>query len=237
MSSAIRKRRASQESFVRSLLGSQDMPEACQNDTAAPRRRSSCKRVHLAWNARTLGQEHSHEIYPAGPVDTAISASADARASFGRDDPEQPSPRRPQRRWRLPARPQWLPVGDPAVIGAGSRSPGEPWNAAQRGRKTLDLLALRCESLLQTERLRLDAWDDSRVPSACSARCSRSAIAPSSDHDTATVLHEHAPDRRPAHVRAGTNFFIVRYNANPEERCSSSTSPTAATSIRATRRK
>ncbi len=80
-------------------------------------------------------------------------------------------------------------------------------------RETLDLLSQRCESLLQTERLRLDVERLARAERLQRALFAISDCA-SSDRETADVLLElHQIVGRLMYAK---NFFIVRYSAEPE---------------------
>ena len=196
------------ESFVRSLLGAQDMSELA---IVAMHHLESigCRRVHLAWNAE-IGQEHSYQVYPAGPMDTS-SAALLTRAHRPGEMIEQDSLdgacvdgvcqlARTGFQW---ATLLYRRERD-ALAGAERRT---QWQ------ETLNLVALRCESLLQTERLRTDVERLARAE-----RLQRSLFAisdcASSDRETSDVLYElHQIVGRLMYAK---NFFIVRYNHRPE---------------------
>ncbi len=90
--------------------------------------------------------------------------------------------------------------------------PPAPQSRAQL-QDVVDLLVLRCASLLQTERLRADLrrlGRAERVQRALIAICD----AATSDRDAADVLHE--MHQIVASLMYARNFFIVRYRQEPE---------------------
>ncbi len=196
------------ESFLRSLLGSNDMPELAR--TVVQHLQSmGCRSVRLAWNIE-LGQDTAEQSCPPGPIDPAFAALL-PRVRHGTGSVEQDSHE-----------------GDCIEGACRLTGDGHPWailfyrrerealaSPARQAewKETLDLLATRVESLLQTERLRLDVERLARAERLQRALFAISDCA-SSDRDTADVLKE-------LHQIVGglmyaKNFFIVRYTTGPE---------------------
>ncbi len=196
------------ESLLRSLLGSQDMLELAKR-TVPHLRAMGCQWIRLAWNTE-LGNDTAEQCYPPGPVDPGIALLMPHARHQG-ETIEQASP------------------GGNGIEGATllSRN-GYLWatlayrrdldalaspERQARWQETLNLLSLRCESLLHTEQLRMDVERLARAERLQRALFAISDCA-SSDRDTADVLLElHQIVGRLMYAK---NFFIVRYTAEPE---------------------
>ena len=193
--------------FLRSLLGSQNMAELAEV-TTHHMRALGCRIVQLAWNT-DLGQELVKFAPQSADVDGLAHLLPRARRQGERI--EQASPdgdcidgacllSRSNHVWAtLLYRREANAVDTPARLAE--------W------KESLSLLAARTESLLQTERLRMDVERLARAE-----RLQRALFAicdcASSDRDTADVLKE-------LHQIVGTlmyakNFFIARYTTEPE---------------------
>jgi len=195
------------ESFLRSLLGSQDMLELAKT-TVRHVRSMGCQWAQLAWNTE-LGHENAEHSYPPGPVDQDF-ASLRLRARNRDGMVEQNSPDGDTKGALLLSRngPLWAILSylrEREALASPERQVG--WQ------ETLSLVSLRCESLLQTERLRLDVERLARAERLQRALFAISDCA-SSDRETAEVLRElHQIVGRLMYAK---NFFIVRYTAEPE---------------------
>jgi diguanylate cyclase (GGDEF)-like protein len=194
------------ESFLRSLLESQDMLALAQT-TVRHMHSLGCQWAQLAWNTE-LGQDNMGQAYPSGPVDDNV-ASLLSRARHQDGLVEQAS------------------LDGHCTAGAIllSRN-GHLWAtlAYRRERdampqrqaewqEALNLMSLRCESMLQTEGLRLDVERLARAERLHRALFAISDCA-SSDRETADVLHE--LHQIVGQLMYAKNFFIVRYTAEPE---------------------
>ena len=195
------------ESFLHSLLGSKDMLELAQ--TAVRHMHSlGCQWAQLAWNTE-LGQEHAEQSFPPGPIEhrtAALFTRARVQGGLVEQDTLDGGSEgavllsRNNRLWAI------LAYRREREAFAGSERQAQ-WHEA------LNLLSLRCESMLQTERLRMDVERLSRAERLQRALFAISDCA-SSDRDTAEVLRElHQIVGRLMYAK---NFFIVRYNTEPE---------------------
>jgi diguanylate cyclase (GGDEF)-like protein len=196
------------ESFLRSLLGSKDMLELAK---AAVEHLCSrgCQWAQLMWNTE-IGHQYAEHSYPPGNLDHIVAALlSDARHQG--EMVEHAS------------------LDGSCIEGACLLSRhGHPWSALVYRRdfdafaiprrqaewhETLNLLSMRSDSLLQTERLRLDVERLGRAERLQRALFAISDCA-SSDRETADVLRElHQIVGRLMYAK---NFYIVRYTANPE---------------------
>ena len=196
------------ESFLRALLGSQDMLELAKR-TMPHLRAMGCQWIRLAWNTEP-GNDTAEQCYPPGPVDPSIALLL------------------PHARHQGETVEQGSPDGD-SIEGASLLSRNGPLWATLAYRRdldalasparqakwqeTLNLLSLRCESLLHTEQLRMDVERLARAERLQRALFAISDCA-SSNRDTADVLRElHQIVGRLMYAK---NFFIVRYTAEPE---------------------
>jgi len=196
------------ESFIRCLLGAQDMPGLAKV-ALARLEPIGCRRLHVAWNAE-LGQEHAYQVWPPGPMDTATAALLTRARQAGEVIEQDSLDGSGVEGVCQLARTgfQWA-----TVLYRRDRDALATPDRRVQWQESLDLLALRSESLLQTERLRSDVERLARAE-----RLQRSLFAisdcASSDRETADVLYElHQIVGRLMYAK---NFFIVRYNARPE---------------------
>jgi diguanylate cyclase (GGDEF)-like protein len=194
------------ESFLRSMLGSQDMCALAQS-IVQHLPTLGCQWARLAWNTDQDGAEQS---CPSGPVDPGIETLLiHARDQGGLV--EQPDLEghctegalllsRKGHLWAT------LAYRRDSEAAANTQLQAE-WQ------ETLKLLSLRCESMLQTEGLRLDVERLARAERLHRALFAISDCA-SSDRETTDVLRELH------HIVGGLmyakNFYIVRYTAQPE---------------------
>ncbi len=192
------------ESFLHSLLGSKGMPELARK--AVDHLQSlGCQWAQVTWNTEP-GSESAEQMFPRETADRELAALV-ARARLQR------APLEVARADGASdgAFPLCNSNGLWAVVAyrrtrAGTHRPDE-WDEA------LNLLSLRCESMLQTEQLRLDVERLARAERLQRALFAISDCA-SSDRGTADVLRElHQIVGRLMYAR---NFFIVRYNTDPE---------------------
>jgi diguanylate cyclase (GGDEF)-like protein len=196
------------ESFLRSLLESRDMLGLAKT-TVEHLCSRGCQWAQLAWNTE-IGHDYVDQSYPPGTLDH-ILATLLTHARHQGEMIEQAS------------------LDGSSIEGACLLSgPGHPWAALVYRRQldslaiprrlvewneTLNLLSIRCESMLQTERLRLDVERLGRAERLQRALFAISDCA-SSDRDTADVLRElHQIVGRLMYAK---NFYIVRYSAKPE---------------------
>jgi len=196
------------ESFFRSLLGSQDMYGLA--GTAVRHLRSlGCEWVQLAWNTEP-GHEDSEQSYPPGPIGHSFE-SLRARARHRGGMVEQDSRDGGSIEGVFPltrSNHPWAILLYRRVRDAlASPQRQAEWHEA------MNLLSLRCDSMLQTERLRMDVERLARAERLQRALFAISDCA-SSDRDTVEVLSElHQIVGRLMYAK---NFFIVRYTTEPE---------------------
>jgi diguanylate cyclase (GGDEF)-like protein len=196
------------ESFVRSLLESQDLRGLAR--TAVQHLPPlGYQSIRLVWNTN-LGQQDGEQAYPPGPIDRH-AASLLTRVCDQGGMLEQRSldggfteggfllGRRSHLWAILLYRRERESTPNPELQDA--------WQHA------LNLLALRCDSILRTEQLRLDVERMARAQRLQRALFAISDCA-SSSQDTTEVLAElHQIVGRLMYAK---NFFIVRYNPEPE---------------------
>ena len=168
-----------------------------------------CEWVQLAWNTEP-GQENSEQSYPPGPIGhyfESLLARARQRGGVVEQDSRDGG----------------------CVEGAFPLTRNNhPWAVLLYRRRrdalaipqrqaewqeAMNLLSLRCDSMLQTERLRMDVERLARAERLQRALFAISDCA-SSDRETTDVLAElHQIVGRLMYAK---NFFIVRYTAEPE---------------------
>ena len=196
------------EPFLRSLLGSQDMPELART-TVRHMHALGCRWAQLTWNTEP-GQESFEQSFPAGPIDPRFTPLLSRiRHQGGLIEQDTPDGAAVEGVFLLSRQGQlW------AVL--AYRRERDAQDGAERNNEllqTLSLVSLRCESMLNTERLRLDVERLARAERLQRALFAISDCA-SSDRGTAEVLHElHQIVGRLMYAK---NFFIVRYTSEPE---------------------
>ncbi|HEY2347133.1 MAG TPA: sensor domain-containing diguanylate cyclase [Xanthomonadaceae bacterium] len=167
-----------------------------------------CHRVQLAWNT-DLGQEQTARTYPHGVIHPAVAALLAGARRQGEVVEKSTGNSHFDCACLLSDNgQQWAAL----VYGRTSDGHGAPEQRAQ-WQEAIGLLSVRCESLLQTERLRNDVERLARAE-----RLQRSLFAisdcASSDRDADDVLLElHQIVGRLMYAK---NFYIVRYDAEPE---------------------
>jgi len=196
------------ESFLRSLLVSQDMLELART-TVVQMHSLGCQWAQLAWNT-DLGQDGNDLCFPAGPIDPSIvSLLTRIRHQGGLIEQRSQDGTATEGAYLLSRHgPLWavLVYRRPQAGNAGPEHQSELL-------QTLSLVSLRCESMLDTERLRLDVERLARAERLQRALFAISDCA-SSDRETADVLRElHQIVGRLMYAK---NFFIVRYTSEPE---------------------
>ena len=196
------------ETFFRSLLGSQDMYGVA--GTAVRHLRSlGCEWVQLAWNTEP-GQDDAEQSYPPGPIGHSFE-SLRARARHRGGVVEQDSRDGSSIEGAFPLTRSNHP-GAILLYRRGRDALASPQRQAE-WHEALNLLSLRCDSMLQTERLRMDVERLARAERLQRALFAISDCA-SSDRETVEVLHElHQIVGRLMYAK---NFYIVRYTAEPE---------------------
>jgi len=196
------------ESFFRSLLGSQDM-YGLAGTAVRHLRTLGCEWVQLAWNTEP-GHEDSEQSYPPGPIGHSFE-SLRARARHRGGMVEQDSRDGNSIEGVFPL----TRSNHPSAILLYRRvrdALASPQRQAE-WHEAMNLLSLRCDSMLQTERLRMDVERLARAERLQRALFAISDCA-SSDRDTADVLSElHQIVGRLMYAK---NFFIVRYTTEPE---------------------
>ncbi len=196
------------ESFFRSLLGSQDM-YGLAGTAVRHLRTLGCEWVQLAWNTEP-GQENSEQSYPPGPIGHSFESLL-TRARHRGGMVEQDSSDGDCIEGAFPltrSNHPWAILLYRRVRDAlASPQRQAEWHEA------LNLLSLRCDSMLQTERLRTDVERLARAERLQRALFAISDCA-SSNRETADVLAElHQIVGRLMYAK---NFYIVRYTAEPE---------------------
>ncbi len=196
------------ESFVRALLGSRDMSELAR---AASGHLSGlgCQWTQLVWNSER-DDESTSQAWPPGIV-AGVMASLLARCRQPGDKFEQVGTDGGSVKGAcLLSRTAHISASLLYRRSSGSTERDSDDSAWSRA---LNLLALRCESLLQTEQLRVDVKRLARAERVQAALFAISDCA-SSSRDTTDALRElHQIVGRLMYAK---NFFIVRYTVEPE---------------------
>ncbi|MFA6986112.1 MAG: hypothetical protein WC213_07885, partial [Arenimonas sp.] len=196
------------ELLARSLLESQDLRGLAQiaQQHLLP---LGCESVRLVWKCN-LDQKNGEQSYPPDPIDRHLASLLARVGERGGSVQQRSLDGACVETATLLARrgPLWTIV----VCRRDREAEANPEHDAAR-QEVLKLLALRCESILRTERLRLDVERMARAERLQRALFAISDCA-SSSQEAAQVLRElHQIVGRLMYAQ---NFYIVRYTAQPE---------------------
>jgi len=196
------------EPFLRSLLGSQDMLELART-AVRHLHTQGCQWAQLTWNT-DLTADGTEQSYPAGATDPRfVSLLSRIRHQGGLLEQVSHDGTATDGAFLLAHQGRLWAV---LAYRRERDNHAHPQRQAEL-LQTLSLLSLRCESLLNTERLRMDVERLARAERLQRALFAISDCA-SSDRETADVLRElHQIVGRLMYAK---NFFIVRYTSEPE---------------------